>query len=113
MDATNIKEDDYFLYLSEYRVLICRACKYAIRSQGGIQRHFQKRHASLPLSIRKTLVEYASQLQLIVPENIHIPEAPLSPIDVLDVIDGCQCNDCGYACGSEGSMLVHCKKEHK
>ena len=79
-DSSQLMVGDHLLYLDDYKVLICRPCRHAIRPAGGICSHFQIKHKALPITTRKPLVQYAAGLELLDPQNMVMPEYKSSSI---------------------------------
>src|SRR5215510_9147131 len=73
--------NEYLIYVSEYKVLICRSCEYCLQP-GGLYRHFQSEHKEVPINIRKALVEYADSLNVVKPMDVRYP------IQQINVIPG-------------------------
>jgi len=113
MDSSQLRVDDHVRYLAEHGVLICRPCKHAVEPEGGIRAHLQSKHVALPITVRRSLIEYAAGVPLKAPEDVTMPDATSSPIPELELKDGCQCDECGYVCASESNMILHCKTEHR
>ena len=61
-----VNPDDYFAYLSEWKVLVCRGCKYGLRKD-RVSRHLQEKHQVILLTIRKALVAYTQTLRILLP----------------------------------------------
>ena len=104
--------DQRVLYLPEYRVLICRSCELSIRPGDGIKRHLMDFHLTWPLSLRKSIAVYASQLRLAPLQDVTPPDRQSPPIRELKVYDGYYYCTYTYLCGTEKSMQEHCKRDH-
>src|SRR4051794_38711806 len=67
------KMKEFFEYLEDFKVLVCLSHHAAVRND-GIERHLSDQHGSLPLSLRKELLEAAQQLDLIDPKEVVLPK---------------------------------------
>src|SRR5277367_5813249 len=104
---------EYLLHLPEHRVLICRLCKHALRPGNGTERHLRSVHKkTIDLPTRKALVNYATELHLVEPNHVPCPNRGSHPVKGLSVMDGWECDTCGYTCASEVNMEKHCNSEH-
>ena len=45
-------------------------------------------------------------------EGVAVPEPACAPIEGLALLEGYECEDCGYACGSKDNMTLHHKMKH-
>jgi hypothetical protein len=66
---TPIATDDEFYYEPEYKVLICKRCKQAVR---GLETHLEDAHR-LNKKERQPLINRYSALQLAKPEDVLVP----------------------------------------
>jgi superfamily II DNA helicase RecQ len=69
-------------------------------------------HHSWSLQIRKAIEQYASELELVDPDNVVDPPPSSAPVEGLALVKGASCNKCTYFAGSEGTMLKHSQEEH-
>lgn len=104
--------NEYILYLEEHQVLACRSCKYCLRSN-GIYQHLQTYHKSIPLTIRKELVQHAEGLILRDPTQVIASTRPLPAFECLKITEGFQCLICDSLCGTPESIEKHSRKAHK
>src|SRR5579871_6816194 len=101
----------HLLYNSDYRVLICRTCKYAL-SPNGVKKHLERTHKHLSLDVRKGLVGYARTLDLVTMEEVGMLRPGPKPVVGLEVVSGFYCIRCEYACATERTIMVHCRESH-
>ena len=66
---TPIATNDEFYYELEYKVLICKRCKQAVR---GLETHLEDAHR-LNKKERQSLFNRYSTLQLAKPEDVLVP----------------------------------------
>ena len=64
---------EYILFNSEYSVIICRQCKYALAPGERIKKHFQRFHQAISLQIRKEIIAYCETFTLLSPGDIITP----------------------------------------
>jgi hypothetical protein len=107
--------EKHIVYLAQHMVLVCRQCQYGI-IPSGIERHFIHYHGirntfTVSPMIRKELVELATSLELIRPEDITIPDE-VEVIPSLALTDGFECEICGKLAGTVLSMEKHCNTQH-
>jgi hypothetical protein len=104
--------NDYFIYLNEWKVLVCRCCKYGLR-KNGVPRHLSGKHKVIPKVIRKALVKHTQTLAIVLPEEIQTPSTSIPAFECLELIsDGCRCTKCNALYGTVDSMIVHCRNTH-
>ena len=103
---------DMLHYLSEYRVLICKPCQYAIQPS-AVGRHFKEIH-HLYSKARLPFIEYAQSLALDEPANVVYPTQDAFPIAYLPVEQGLRCEAprCEYMCISAKRMAMHWSAAH-
>jgi Orsellinic acid/F9775 biosynthesis cluster protein D len=109
-----INHSDYFIYLEDWKVLVCRPCKYGLPKK-GVERHLRNKHQAIPLTIRQALIVYARSLLLLPPSEIQTPRQGISipAFDCLELHeDGCYCTLCDAIYGTEGSMIIHCQEHN-
>jgi Orsellinic acid/F9775 biosynthesis cluster protein D len=106
--------DHYLYYLPEFHVLVCRICQAAI-PKGYVQRHFQKRHKDLELSLRLALNDHIKGLeiwdtqQVIVPYDGHIVIPDLKLYEGL----GCLVPECNFHGTTVNSLKQHARESHE
>ena len=103
---------DYFVYLKEQQLLVCRSCKYCLQLH-GIERHLRWEHQSIPLLVRKELVNYMKSLAVINSIEVIIPIHSIPALDVLEIINRFCCMICKVLYGVLASMRVHWSSAHK
>ena len=103
---------DYFVYLEEQQLLVCRSCKDCLQ-QDGIEQHLRREHRTIPLSTRKELVTYGKNLMLVNPVDVRIYEHVIPAFQYLDIIEVFCCMICDALYGSIESMRVHYSIGHK
>jgi hypothetical protein len=104
--------DNHLTFLQEYGIIICIACKYAIKPD-GIARHFRNQHTrQVNAKDRSSLVQSASLFPLVKPEEVQTPLMPCERIKHLKLMDGVKCTECRHCCISEESIKTHCRDKH-
>jgi hypothetical protein len=109
-----INPNDYFIYLNEWKVIVCRGCKYAPQ-KNGVKRHLKEKHQVVPNAIRNELVTYAQSLNLLPSSQVRTPSIMESvpAFECLELFEtGWRCIECNVLYGTEGSMKVHCRKHN-
>jgi hypothetical protein len=61
MVSGDIDTHSYVLYPSEFNAPICRTCQHGLTRE-GVACHFQRHHKSIPYSVTKPIVSFASGL---------------------------------------------------
>ena len=108
--ATLVVTTDNFYYDPDYKVLICKKCKHAIR---GLETHLEDAHG-LKKKDRQPLLKHFSSLFLAKPEDVHTPPSNGPLFDALgDPISAFQCMDCNHISTNRKSMQGHCNKTHQ
>jgi hypothetical protein len=107
IDATIASQ--YLIHIPTEEILVCKACKYGLQPQ-GVKKHLRTKHSAIPLSIRDTLVEYATATykMLQVPSTIAIPTSPIIGFDCLELINGHHCLECGFLSATLPGITKHC-----
>ncbi|KAH8705159.1 hypothetical protein BGW36DRAFT_284790 [Talaromyces proteolyticus] len=102
---------DLLRYDAEYKVLICRECKYAIQ-KNALGSHLL-RH-KIYRGERQRLLSSISQLHVLDPDDVRSPFADCPPVDGLPVIAGYKClaPGCGSLCASFKRMRHHWSTTH-
>jgi hypothetical protein len=97
---------DYFVHLLIQQLLICKSCKYALQPY-GIIKHLQRQHKAIPLSTRKTLVEYAGTLTLRDGSTAITPVDIVPAFECLEIIPGYRCLICNFltVCSARITMI--------
>ncbi|KAJ5621165.1 hypothetical protein N7510_005149 [Penicillium lagena] len=100
-------------YIPQHRVLICKACQYAIQPS-AISRHLKEIH-KIYRSRRQRYFNYTDQLNLAEPDHVVLPGADEGPVPFLPVIDGlaCEASGCHHLCASGKRMKMHCNIKHR
>jgi len=98
-------------YLPEYRVLVCRECKYAVTLH-GLDYHLRTVH-HIRRQEKQALLDYASTLDLAPLEDIPLPDPSTPPLPSLSQTQGFKCMHCRFACTSQEYMYKHVNKEHQ
>lgn len=102
---------DLLLYLPEYRVVVCRQCRYAIQPN-ALSSHLQKhkifRHH------RQDLLQQVARYDLAVPGDAPCPSSLHPAIPELPVLQGYKClaGGCNYLCTSEKRLSQHWSQVH-
>src|SRR5579864_3992101 len=108
-------ETSVFEYLPIFKVLLCKVCpeSYYIPPD-GIATHLRDFHQNiLTKKQRAALIEYANSLDLLHPDDVKSPPREHGLVEGLHYMDGVECLECGYVCGSENTMKKkHCGPKH-
>ena len=105
--------DGRVIYDKNYKVLICLQHQYAIAS-GWLERHFREEHPDCPLPTRQKMVDEATKLETVQPNQIIYTSMPVNPVLHLKTVTGYCCNDeeCREIKGTISSITVHCRSKH-
>lgn len=107
----------YFIYLREYGLLICKGCKYAVWP-AEVESHLGGSHHRVKKEIRQIIATEINQWEgLIQTETqLRIPSDVIIPISELPIYDGLMCTVDPEACKSvyreERSLKKHWREEH-
>ena len=103
---------DLLEYISQYRILICTECRYAIQP-AAISRHLKELH-HIYRHDRKQLLDSIVNLELADPVDVGMPPVDSLPVKSLPVEDGVACNflGCGHLCVTIKRMKRHWVTEH-
>ena len=98
-------------YNAEYRVLICRECKYAIQKSAfgsHLLRHKVYRRE------RQRLLSAIARLDILEPDDVQLPSLGSPPVDGLPIIEGFKCTaaGCENLCASSKRMRIHWSERH-
>lgn len=107
-----------FVYLSEYRVVVCTECKYGL-SAGGVRVHLAGQHAGILDKERGSIVEKISRIPDIIQneqelESFQFPNPATKAIPELAApkTDGLGCKACWYVSRQQQKIQKHCQTEH-
>lgn len=109
-----------FIHLSQYQIIICRACEYAV-APSQVELHLSLSHPGMPLQTRNELINFVDGMSEVArtQDQVIYPQRGVSAIPDLPVMCGFACtmrNDrreqCGYMCLTIQAIQRHCKKEH-
>lgn len=111
MPAERSHLGDLLGYNAEYRVLICRECRYAIQ-KSALRSHLL-RH-KVYRGERERLLASIALLDLPGPDQVLLPHPSSRPISALPVMSGYRCTapECGYLCASAKRMRCHRSEVH-
>ena len=103
--------DQHIIYNSEHRVLICKKHKCGI-SPRRLELHLRTDHPELTLLIRREICDHATELDLVMPEQVTVFTEKTAPIPGLAILDGfcCGSEGCGLLAGTEGVMKKHVRE---
>jgi len=112
---------DLFVYWAEWKVLICRGCRFAV-APGALASHLHRVHREDhvdlsvrggPAAIAKKLLSQAN-MPLIDPkkERVAIPEHKIDASPFLDLHTGHQCSLCPKVLLAKKSIGRHLRTEH-
>ena len=88
MPATRLVAGDLLEYNSNYSLLICRQCQYAIQ-KNALESHLL-RH-KIYRGDRQRLLSSLAQLHLLEPQHVTLPAPGSPPVDALPVLSGYRC----------------------
>ena len=110
MDGT--KREVNLQHLPEYRVLLCRGCRYCVLPQ-ALDRHLKVIHR-LSQNERIQHLNRIRGLDLAEVDHVVSPVSDWPPIKGLPVYSGyaCQVQDCGYLSITAKRMQAHQKTQH-
>jgi hypothetical protein len=98
---------------NDYKVLVCysASCRQAI-SPGAVSRHLRDKHQA-KRELQKLAEEYIVQWQWPYDyQSVPLPPARSAPQLVLPIIDGYQCQECGFLTRNRKAIREHANKEH-
>jgi hypothetical protein len=110
--SNNQSITNFVLYNQKHKVVICVACGIAIKPSPGDKRHLKDTHRNWSLKLRKEILEYTSQLDLVQPEQVVDPGPAEPAIPGLKLYDGYACGQCPYYSSSSGTMQEHYKHQY-
>src|SRR5579859_278648 len=85
---------EYLLYDSQWSIVICKRCKYALEPGSGVEKHLGRKHTAIDLDIRKGLIAWARNLTLVEPVFVGVPDENTLPIAGLELIKhGFKCDN--------------------
>jgi len=102
---------DYFIHLSIQQLLICKKCKYALKSK-DVLKHLQRNHKTIPLITRRDLVEYARILILHDESTVMTPVGIISAFECLEMIEGHCCIVCKFLSNTSTGIKRHYRNVH-
>ena len=102
--------EQYLLYIASSRVVICRVCQFCITPDGA-QKHFQRWHKDVSLTVRKELTHHCSQIDLAGQKDVVDPNNKIV-VQGLQLHDGNKCVSigCNYICAKESTAMVHARE---
>ena len=112
MPAIPFIAGDLLEYNSNYSLLICRQCQYAIQ-KNALESHLL-RH-KIYRSDRQRLLSSIAQLHLLEPQHVILPAPGSPPLDALPVLSGYRCTAvaCQHLTVSSKRMKRHCSEIHR
>ena len=113
--------DDVFIHYPEYRIVVCRRCRYAI-VPAQANRHFRDQHSDIRGPERKAITDHLTSLADVAsrPQDVIKPDAGRAPIpDLPTYHDGLRCEEetadgqpCSYICRATKCMQRHYREVH-
>lgn len=107
-----------FVYLSEYRVVVCTECKYGL-SAGGVRAHLAGRHPNILDEERGSIADEISRIPGIIQdeqelESFQFPNPATKAIPELaaPMTDGLGCKTCWYVSRQRQKIQEHCRHMH-
>ena len=102
--------DNFFCFLEEYSVLVCKQHCTAIVS---LDAHLRKYHA-VSATLRRQIIERFSCFETVPPSEVENPDEPAQPIEELGKpLNGVQCKACRWITTNKDQMRMHCNKIHQ
>jgi hypothetical protein len=102
--------DDIFSFLDDYGVLVCRQHRTGVVN---LDKHLRQQHA-VSLQQRRQIVQHFSELTLVSPDAVELPEEPATLFEELGrPLDGLECRTCRWRTTNSNQMRMHCKKNHQ
>jgi hypothetical protein len=109
--ATWVATIDDFYYKAEYKVLICKKHKQAVK---GLERHLKDAHRLRKRKERRLLVDHYAELTLANPKDVATPSTNGPPFKSLGDPDlAYQCSRCSHISTSRKAIRGHYNKEHQ
>jgi hypothetical protein len=103
--------DDELYYDPEYKVLICRKHKLAVK---GLDWHLKDAHGLRSKKERQPILDQYDSLVLLLLNDVLQPPNNCAPFEALGTpLDGFQCIECGHISVNYKSMRGHCNKTHE
>jgi hypothetical protein len=100
-----------FYYKAEYKVLICKKHKQAIK---GLERHLKDIYRLKKRKERQLLVDHYAELTLAKPEDVVTLLTNRSLFKSLRHLQcAYQCNSCSHISTSYKAIYRHCNKKHQ
>jgi len=113
--------DKLFVHCPEYKVIICRRCKFAIIPT-QVEGHIKAKHgATINRSQARAIADTVSHMLDVAwtPEEVLYPDPGVRPIEWIPVTEnGRRCiakregKACNYVCCHRTGIQQHCEKEH-
>jgi hypothetical protein len=83
--------NSYLQYNTKFKVLICLNCQYCL-TPDGVQNHFRRVHQSIPIDVRKGLVDYSKGVLIAKTTETQTPSIEIEAIEGLKIIKGVVCD---------------------
>ena len=111
MPAIRFGTDNLLEYNSQYSLLICRECQYAIQKP-ALESHLL-RH-KIYRGDRQRLLSSIAQLDLLEPHHVPLPAPGSPPVDALPILSGYRCTAaaCRHLTASSKRMKRHWSETH-
>jgi hypothetical protein len=112
MPSVPLQPTELLHYLPQYRVLICKECRYAIQPS-AVSRHLKELH-HIYRSNRHAFMKYTDGLDLAHPKDVTLPGPSEDPVPYLTVTSGLACaiSGCDHLCATVKRMKMHRAAEH-
>lgn len=109
--TTETRFSNVFHYEAEYKVLICKIHKRAMR---GLNKHLHDAHGIIKLKDRQPFMDYYARYALAKPKDVAIPPTKGPPFKALGEPNlAYKCTDCSHISISCKAMRGHCNKRHQ
>ncbi|KAG9228102.1 hypothetical protein BJ875DRAFT_490216 [Amylocarpus encephaloides] len=110
--SLNATPEELLQYLTDYRVLVCTSCRYAIQP-AAIARHLKEIH-SIKRGHRKPYMEYVEKFDLSDLEEVIACKPSKFPVPLLPVQEGLRCthDGCSHLCMTDKRMKSHWLSVH-
>ena len=109
-----------FAHHREYRVIICKRCKYAV-NPAQAKGHIQSKHRTISTTQCAQIVALIDRLSEIArsPEDVRYPDPVGAAVPGIPVYEnGLRCTqvvegqECNYTCRERSGMQKHCRQQH-
>ena len=108
-----------FIYLSTYRIVVCKECKYGVVANAVYTHLAGKKHGDVPKEERRRIADEINRIPGIIQtekqlKEFQFPKANSPAIAELQPAktDGMKCRRCLYISRHRPAIQTHCKEKH-